>query len=620
MDRTTHTLLREGVQSIINPFDKHALEEALRLREAMGGNVTAICMGPRQAQEVLREALAMGVDRAILLSDRELAGADSFATAYTLAEAIKKVGKVDAVLCGRQAIDGDTGQVGPELAEHLGIPQVTFVRKLEIQNGIAKVERMLEDGYEILEVQFPALFTTLKELNTPRYPTVSGIIKAAKESIEVWTRMDLGLPRESVGLKGSPTRVIRAFIPKRRSKGEILTGPPNEVVAHLTQKLRGEGLLGRIRESRSPTNVTEEHPSAIHQNTPLDSVHVFDESHISTIPKKGVLVFAECRDQSLSAVMTHLVQEGRKLADKTEKPLLAALLGCDMLELGAKLTRMGVDYVCLVEDEALRSYRTITYTSVLVDLIRQLTPDIVLMSATSIGRDLAPRIAAKLKTGLTADCTGLDIDLERELLLQIRPAFGGNVMATIICPQRRPQMATVRPRILKKVSLISSPIGRIIRIAKGITEDPVKICQHVKEMKDEVNLEDANIIVSGGRGLGSEKGFSLLRELANLLNAALGASRAAVDAGWIPAYHQVGQTGKTVEPKLYIACGISGAVQHLVGMQTSKTIVAINNDPNAPVFDIATYGIIGDLYEIVPTLIKELKQNADLPLVTYQRG
>jgi len=270
----------------------------------------------------------------------------------------------------------------------------------------------------------------------------------------------------------------------------------------------------------------------------------------------------------------------------------------------------------------LEIYRTLPYTQAIVDLVKENSPEIILMGATSIGRDLAPRVATRLKVGLTADCTGLDIDREERNLIQTRPAFGGNVMATIVSAYARPQMTTVRPKVMKKPKpLKRKSKGKVVKIKPYFTQKDkiLEIIKFIKEEKGVKDLQEAEIIVSGGRGLGKAGNFSLIRELADLLGGAVGASRAVVDAGWIPSYHQVGQTGKTVQPKLYIACGISGAIQHQVGMRTSDIIVAINKDPNAPIFNIATYGIVEDLHKFLPLLIKKIKNRNKEEAVLQRR-
>ena len=324
---------------------------------------------------------------------------------------------------------------------------------------------------------------------------------------------------------------------------------------------------------------------------------------------RGVWVFAEQWRGTIRAVSFELLAKGRELADTLETELAAVCLGHNVNDV-ARLITHGADTVYLVDSPDLADNQEDLLTAAFIKLIRQYQPEIVIAGATALGRAFIPRVASILNTGLTADCTGLDIDTERRLLLQTRPTFGGNIMATIICPNKRPQMATVRPRVFRKNPGDASREGRIIEIAfnkEGI-QQRYKLLDFIEEAGETIKIEDADIIVSGGRGLGKPENFKLLQELANALGAALGASRAAVDEGWIPYSHQVGQTGKTVCPKLYIACGISGAIQHLAGMQTSDIIVAINDDPEAPIFQVATYGIVGDLFEVVPKLIDQLKE------------
>jgi electron transfer flavoprotein alpha subunit len=323
---------------------------------------------------------------------------------------------------------------------------------------------------------------------------------------------------------------------------------------------------------------------------------------------QGVWVFAEQRDGSLKSVAYELLSRGRELADTLGTELCAVCFGHGIGEVD-ELIAYGADKVYLVDNPALAQFQEDLYTGQLVELVRQHKPEIVLAGATSAGRSLIPRVAAILRTGLTADCTGLEIDPDRRLLLQTRPTFGGNIMATIICQMKRPQMSTVRPRVFKKNKPDKNRKGQIIKVDldnERITSR-TKLLSFVEDITERVKLEDADIIVSGGRGLGKAENFQLLEELAAVMGAALASSRPPVDEGWIPYSHQVGQTGKTVCPRLYVACGISGAVQHLAGMQTSDIIVAINDDPNAPIFEVATYGIVGDLFQVVPMLIDRLK-------------
>ena len=323
---------------------------------------------------------------------------------------------------------------------------------------------------------------------------------------------------------------------------------------------------------------------------------------------RGVWVFAEQRNGKLRGVGYELLAKGRELADTLKTDLAAVCFGHNVGEVN-QLIAGGADKVYLVDSPELATNLEDLYTQKLLELVRKHKPEIVLAGATALGRSFVPRVAALINTGLTADCTGLDIDPEKKLLLQTRPTFGGNIMATIICATKRPQMSTVRPRVFKKAAPDPNRKGEIIKLDfdKERITSRTRLLHFVEDITERIKLEDADVIVSGGRGLGKAENFKLIEELASCFGAAVGSSRAAVDAGWIPYSHQVGQTGKTVCPKLYVACGISGAVQHLAGMQTSDCIIAINNNPNAPIFEVATYGIVGDLFKVIPLLVEKLK-------------
>ncbi len=324
---------------------------------------------------------------------------------------------------------------------------------------------------------------------------------------------------------------------------------------------------------------------------------------------RNVWVFAEQRDGTLTRVAEQLVGKARDLADVLGARAMAVLLGHGVEKLAETLIWDGADTVYLADDPQLAHYRTEPYARVLTDLIRKNKPEIVLFGASVIGRDLAPRVSQRLHTGLTADCTGLDIDESERLLLQTRPAFGGNVMATIACPKHRPQMSTVRPGVMVARPPDKSRTGNIERVSVAVEPQDLRVLvqEVVTGTRRRAELENARIIVSGGRGLGNPQGFQLIEELAAAIGGEVGASRAAVDSGWITQDHQVGQTGKTVHPQVYIACGISGAIQHQAGMKESKFIVAINKDPSAPIFRLADVGIVGDLYKVIPEVIKEIK-------------
>ena len=324
----------------------------------------------------------------------------------------------------------------------------------------------------------------------------------------------------------------------------------------------------------------------------------------------GVWVFAEQREGKLTPVVIELMGEGKKLADEIGTYLGAVLCGKGVDGLAQELIRYGADRVFYCEDDLLEPFTTDSYAIAISRAIEEYKPEIVLYGATHIGRDLAPRIAAKVNTGLTADCTKLEIDPEDKKLMQTRPAFGGNLMATIVCPDHRPQMSTVRPGVMAKAEYDPKRTGEVVRMSISIAPEDLRtrVRDVVKSLGETVSLTDAEFIVSGGKGIGGPEGFKLLRQLADKLGGSIGSSRACVDAGWIDHAYQVGQTGTTVKPKVYIACGISGAIQHLAGMQSSDTIIAINKNENAPIFGVADIGLVGDLYQIVPEIIAQLDE------------
>ena len=353
---------------------------------------------------------------------------------------------------------------------------------------------------------------------------------------------------------------------------------------------------------------------------------------------KNIWVFAEQRGGKLMNVALELIGEGHRLARDigNDCKVCAVLVGNGIDGLSKECFEYGADMVYLLEDPLLEHYTTDGYTKVLTDAINFYKPEIVMYGATHIGRDLAPRIAARCDTGLTADCTHLDVKVKNYIkyanenttlntanlnpddpdtgLKMTRPAFGGNLMATIICPRTRPQMSTVRPGVMSKLERTPGATGEIIKVDVELKASDIRttIVDIVKSAKEMVSLTDADIICSGGRGLGDASGFELIKEFADKVGGVVGSSRAAVDAGWIDQSHQVGQTGTTVKPKIYFACGISGAIQHLAGMQTSDIIVAINKDPDAPIFEVADFGIVGDLYKVIPEIIAEWDNAEDL--------
>ena len=335
---------------------------------------------------------------------------------------------------------------------------------------------------------------------------------------------------------------------------------------------------------------------------------------------KGVYVFAQQVDNEVSGIALELIGKGKDLAKDLDTDVTAVLIGSDVKGLVDVLAEYGADKVIVVDDPELKEYRTEPYAHALSSVINEFKPDIMLVGATAIGRDLGPRVSARVHTGLTADCTQLDIgdfpmvaipgkEQKHNQLLMTRPAFGGNTIATIACPDFRPQMATVRPGVMQKAERVAGAKAEVIEFNPGFTPDNkyVEILEVVKAVSDVADIMDAKILVSGGRGVGSAENFQMLEDLAEALGGTVSCSRAVVDSGWKPRDLQVGQTGKTVRPQVYFAIGISGAIQHVAGMEESDIIVAINKDEDAPIFDVADYGIVGDLNKVVPLLTEQIK-------------
>jgi len=323
---------------------------------------------------------------------------------------------------------------------------------------------------------------------------------------------------------------------------------------------------------------------------------------------KNIWVFLESKGDQLKNVGLELLAPGRQLADATGEKLVGVVIGSGVSAQAQTILAHGADSVIVVDAPEYAHYETERYTTAMEQLIEKYSPSALLIGATNNGRDMGPRLSCRLRTGLTADCTGIGMDEESGNVAWTRPAFGGNLMATILCPNTRPQIGTVRPGVFKKPAADESRSGQVLLETLEIPQPRTHLLDTIRlEQGETVDLENAEIIVSGGFGLKGPENFSYIRDLAAELGGQVGASRAAVDAGWIPHVHQVGQTGKTVSPKIYVACGISGAIQHLAGMSGSDVIIAINKDPDAPIFEVADYGIVGDLFEVIPALIAEIR-------------
>jgi electron transfer flavoprotein alpha subunit len=597
-DPETKTLIREGVPNVINPYDRYAIVESVKLKKAHGGEAVAVTMGPPQAREAMVEALALGCDRAVHIVDRAFAGSDTLATARTLSLFLKNEG-YDLIFCGKYSVDAETGQVGPEVAELLDIPQITGVTKLEVAEGGRHIRatRGTDEGQEIIECDLPALLTAEERLNRPG-PTPPAALEAARSrAVEVLSANDLSEDHAIFGFAGSPTWVSQIYSVATTRQPVMLDGSAvDDVVRTLTEHLLGHGLFGDWQGARESPRV-QARPAGAQAD-------------------RAVWVVAEVLGGKLHSATHELLGKSVELADQLHGEVVGVLIGAHQADHAAELAAFGADRVLLLEGPQLTDYSVEGYANALARAIQQSQPYAVLIPATTKGRDFAPRVAARLQLGLTGDAIGLEID-EQEHLVQLKPAFGGSIVAPILS-KTLPQMATVRPGMLDAMQPDWSRQPMIQRLelpdVGPIRTQTVHATQEVDATA--TSLEDADIVVGVGTGLGRRENVKLARELAEVLGAAIGATRRVTDANWLPRQHQIGLTGKAVAPKLYFALGIRGVMNHTIGIQRAQTIVALNNDPEAPIFQVADYGIVGDCLQLIPALtqaLAEVKQRRQGP-------
>ncbi|MDA4112151.1 MAG: FAD-binding protein [Thaumarchaeota archaeon] len=607
IDPKTNNLIREGVPAVVNPTDLNAIEEALRFKDTFGANVSVLTMGPPQAEQSLREALAMGADQAYLLTDRAFGGADTLATSYALWKGVQKIeesnGKTDFVFFGKVAIDGETGQVGPGLAVRLGFPVITYTSKtsvVDLENKFVEAERRVDDGVERVRVPVPCALTITEAANDPRQPTIDGLIRAKKAKINILNKDIVNADPKRIGLGGSPTYVKKVVVPPVKKKGEIKEATdPKEAAKWLVDRLVQIGAFGKkVSGGVIPDKPAVAEPAQQQSPTqaPIQGTH------------GDVWVYVEQRNGQAARVSWELMGEGKRLSKIYGTKLCAIVLGSGVDNLVKESHEYGADTVYSIQNGVLKEYRSESYGKAFAYLSNKYHPEVILMGGTYNGRDLAGVLATLIETGLIADCTSLDVD-EKGGFNGTRPDFGGKELSTIVCPRNKPTMASVRTRVMKMPARIEGRSGEVVQESVDLDEAMIKekIISFTPMEKAGAELENSDIIVSGGRGLGNPRNFKLVEDLAEVLGGQVGATRAVVYLGWIPKDHQVGQTGVTVRARLYFAVGLSGAIQHIVGMENSDTVVAINRDPEAPIFGIANYGIVGDLFQVVPLLIEDIK-------------
>jgi electron transfer flavoprotein alpha subunit len=607
------TLRRGMLDTVCNELDRQALAFAAALQEQQPGRVVALTMGPPFADEVLKYALSICADRAVLLTDRKLGGADTPATAYPLSQSIRKIereifdGDRDyLIITGMQSVDGDTAQVPPQVAEELGIPHIAYATSFHHVDGELQVARITRTGKEVLAPEsYPAL-VTVTNWTEPPFASFSRTIWAYDQEIVVWSAEDVTADPARIGLTGSRTTVQRIFSPKEISTKDC-------VYVHDMSELAEQ--IGQLYQARLSSQAATEETGEQYR-LPEDRTPTF---------RGEVWVYAEQDEGGLHAAGFELLGRASSIARSLDEEVAAVLLGSGIEPLSGDLIAHGADKVYVVEHEMLAHFSPLPFSKALGELIGAYRPQIMLFAATPLGRELAPRIAYRTNSGLTADCTGLDlIDLRRAgkdytgILRQTRPALGGNIMASIITQNADIQMSTARPGVMKALPRDESRRGAVIRHTPDLSagDAGVRLVSH-EPVQATAQLSEAGAIVSGGAGVRTRENYdTYVRPLAAALGRFLkvesmvGASRAAVERGLIDRGHQVGQTGQTVKPRVYVAIGISGAVQHLTGMQSSDIIVAINKDGKAPIFNVADLGVVGNLEESIPQLIEALERGA----------
>jgi electron transfer flavoprotein alpha subunit len=603
-------ILKRGLlENVCNELDKQAIAFTTSLRSVLPGKIVSLSMGPPFADVVLKYALSVGADIGILLTDRKLGGADTAATAYPLASAIRKIEKdifkddrSYIIISGMQSVDGDTAQVPPQVAEDLGIAHIAYATSFTIdKNNHLHIKRISRQGTQIVSpATFPCMITVTSWTHPPN-ATFRRTRWANSQSLIRWSAADVTKDESKIGISGSRTTVFKIFSPKDvRTRKCIFESDLTNLV----------GLLKGAYHNKSKT--------ADHETT--KAVYRLPAGKSPTYTGE-VWVFAEREGGEINQASYELLGKACDLAAQVNTKVGAVLVGQDGQKLADSLISYGADKVYIVASDQLNNFLPVPYTRVVCELLDRYKPQIMLFGATPLGRELAPRVAYRAGSGLTADCTDLDIIDYRKgmqdytaILRQTRPALGGNIMASIITQNSKVQMSTVRPGVMKALEPDESREGFIIKYEPELTESDfnVKIIS-CEESPAKSELKDAAIIVSGGRGCRTKEGFmncipSLADGFSRFLGekAMVGATRAAMELGFTDRSHQVGQTGQTVKPKLYVAVGISGAVQHISGMQNSRIVLAINKDPNASIFKTADFGIVGDLEEEVPKLIKIL--------------
>jgi len=608
---------RTKAKSIINIDCQFGLEAGLQLKKQYpDARLIACSMGPQSFEVALRTAISMGYDEAYLLSDRKLGGSDTYATGLAISTMLKHLGfdknskEPFIIFAGRQTSDGDTAHVPSQVAENLGIPQATFVESVKADSeGNVIAKRIIEGGYQMMKLPMPCTISLTPTGIPPRKPSLVGAIKARNTQITVFGISDIGLGTEKIGLTGSPTivanvvNIVSERAPITMSAGHNETTLVDNLIANLE---KGGNVLDVKEKVEKKVTETPDFPYYDNRNG-----------------AKGIITWAEIANGKIARPSIELLTPARKLADQlgNDTKIMTLLIGKNVKDQAQVLFEHGSDEVIIVEDDRLEEYLVLPFSSIFAQVIKERNPEIALFAATTSGRELAPRIGVKTGSGVTADCTGLEIGeyvnrkekvINKPILFSRRPTYGESKLATIL-GFVYPQISTARAGTFEVPVKVEGRSGIVSTFKPILTEREftVEILQTVRGGGGLQNLFEADIIVSGGRGTVGD-GLGLVKKLAEALvekgiKAEWACSRVVVDEGFSEYARQVGQTGKTVRPKVYIAVGISGAIQHIAGMKESDRIIAIDRNPKASIFHFADFGIVGEYQDILPELIERVK-------------
>ncbi|MDH3599854.1 MAG: FAD-binding protein [Candidatus Tectomicrobia bacterium] len=589
-DYEAKTIIREGVPSEVNPFDALGIVRAAELKTASADEVVVVSMGPPQAKEGLIHSLALGADRAVLLTDRALAGSDTLATARALAFILERE-KPELIICGRNSTDAETGQVGPEIAELLGLPHISQVRQLNYAAGSNRivVERITDDGYQVVECPLPALVCVTEGVARDRYPSRDELEAAQNVPVEEISAAQLSSDLSQFGLDGSPTWVDEIRLVEPNRLGVVIRDTEPEEAAQQVAALLQERLATLNAE-------------AVDVNAEVGATRYPDRRD------QSIWVVAELARGGLRQVTRELLGKARHLTATTQSEVVAVLIGPADNSLIHELTAYGADRVLLLDNADLGPAWGRAVSQSLAHAMQEAQPYAVLFASTADGRDIAARIAARLGLGLTGDAIDLEINAQGQLV-QLKPALGGNVMAPILS-KTLPNLVTLRPGVLRPIAPDSSITSTVVEsLSASVLSGPDVTLRetHHEDNADAIALTQAQVVMGIGMGFGGPDHLADMQAFAQTMGATLATTRNVVHSGWLPHHIQVGISGRTIAPRVYLAVGIRGAFNHTVGIQKAGVILALNRNHRAAIFKAADYGIVGDWQTYLPPLVDALK-------------